>query len=56
MKPFSKEGWAFYEYFEQIFSNSQARGSHAHQPASTVSHAEPLDEEDGNDAYPPNTS
>ena len=56
MKPFSKEGWAFYEYLEQIFPNGQAQGSHAHWPASTVSHAEPLDEEDGNDAYPPDMS
>ena len=56
MKPFSKEGWAFYEYFGQIFPNGQARGSHAHWLASTVSHAEPLDEEDSNDAYPPDMS
>ena len=56
MKPFSKEGWAFYEYFEQIIPNGQAQGSHTHQPASTVSHAEPLDEEDSNDAYPPDMS
>ena len=56
MKPISKEGWAFYEYFGQIFPNGQAWGSHAHWPASTVSHAEPLDEEDSNDAYPPDMS
>ena len=56
MKPFFKEGWAFYEYFGWIFPNGQAWGSHAHWPASTVSHAEPLDEEDSNDAYPPDMS
>lgn len=56
MKPFATEGWIYYGYFEQIFPNGQAWGSHAHRPASTVSHVEPLGEEDGNEADPPDGS